>query len=272
MGPGYPPPSEPPSRPAGFDGYPPEREETGEPQPRPVLVRRSTVRPVLSYTILGLTVFVFILQYASVTVLGYDLPAELGLKDNDAILAGQIWRLITPVLLHGGILHILGNMYGVYIFGPDLEQNFGRGRFLVLYLLSGLAGNVLSFLFSPNPSLGSSTAVFGLLGAEAVFLYKNRQILGGSAQRALRNIITVALLNLIIGISPGIDNWGHVGGLLGGTAFTLLGGPLLRIEGIYPVFKLVDRRELVQVVRAGLAVFFIFASLAAAGIYLRVGM
>jgi rhomboid protease GluP len=218
---------------------------------------------------MGLTIFVFLLQMASQSILGDDLPALFGMKINSAILNGQIWRLITPVLLHGSVLHIIGNMYGLYIFGPELESTFGRARFLTLYLLSALAGNVLSFLFSPNPSLGSSTAVFGLLGAEAVFLYTNRAILGRSAQRALMNLITVALLNLVIGLAPRIDNWGHVGGLMGGTLFAFLGGPLLRIEGVYPALSLVDGRPPGQAVRAGLVVFVLIASLAAAGIYFR---
>ncbi len=263
------PPSYEPSRrpPAGYGD--PLQPESPEPQPRPVLARRPAVKPVLTYIILGLTVLVFLLQLISDTVLGVDLPAGLGMKINESILDGELWRLITPVLLHGSFIHIIGNMYGVYIFGPELERNFGRARFLALYLLSGLAGNVVSFLFSPNPSLGSSTAVFGMLGAYAVFLYHNRELLGRSAQRALANLLTIALLNLVIGLAPRIDNWGHVGGLLGGTLFAWLGGPLLKVEGIYPFLNLVDRREGGAAARAGLAVFLLFASLAAAGIYFR---
>lgn len=268
MEPNYPPTYEPPSRPPGGYGDP-QQPEISEPQPRPVLVHRPEVKPVLTYIILGLTVLVFLLQLISDTLLGVDLPAALGMKINEGILRGELWRLITPVLLHGSFIHIIGNMYGLYIFGPELERNFGRARFLALYLLSGLAGNVVSFLFSSNPSLGSSTAVFGLLGAEAVFLYHNRELLGRSAQRALGNLITIALLNLVIGLAPRIDNWGHIGGLLGGTLFAWLGGPLLKVEGVYPYFNLVDRREGGAAVRAGLAVLLIFASLAAAGIYFR---
>jgi rhomboid protease GluP len=110
--------------------------------------------------------------------LGFDVPAALGMKVNELIIHGQIWRLITPVLLHGSILHLGFNMYALYILGPGLERFYGHWRFLTLYLLAGFAGNVMSFIFSPNPSLGASTAIFGLLGAQGVFLYHNRGIYG----------------------------------------------------------------------------------------------
>lgn len=206
----------------------------------------------------------FLLQLGSQYLFqGIDYPAFLGAKINEYVLSGQLWRLITPILLHGSILHIGFNMYALYIFGPGLEHHFGHTRFLVLYLLSGFAGNVFSFLFSPAASLGSSTAIFGLLGAEGVFLYRNRKLFGDRAQRALVQIIMVAGFNLFIGLSPGIDNWGHVGGLIGGTVFAWMGGPLLELEGIYPRFRLVDQKDPGDYLRAGLAVGLLFALLAA---------
>jgi rhomboid protease GluP len=148
-----------------------------------------------------------------------------------------------------------------------LERQYGHGRFLALYFLSGFAGNVFSFLFSPAPSLGASTAIFGLLGAQGVFFYRNREVYGKIGQRALINIITVAVINLVIGLSPGIDNWGHIGGLIGGTIFAWFGGPLLRVEGIYPALRLVDQRQTGQAILAGVGDFSLFAVLAAINIY-----
>jgi len=225
--------------------------------------------PYVTYVVMGLTIVIFILQMVTQYLLGVDYPAALGMKANDLILGGQYWRLITPVLLHGSLLHIGFNMYALYIFGPGLERHFGRWRFLALYLISGFAGNVISFVFSPAYSLGSSTAIFGLLGAEGVFLYQNRELFGKNAQRALVNIIIVAVANLIIGLSPGLDNWGHVGGLLGGVSFAWLGGPLLRVEGVFPSFTFSDRREVGDVFRAAIGVGALFALVAAIAIYLR---
>jgi rhomboid protease GluP len=236
------------------------------PSPRPQGVRVSVpqTRPVVTYTLLGVSIAVYAVQYATQNFLGFDYPAALGLKVNDLIVQGQLWRLFTPMFLHGSILHIALNMYALLIFGPQLERFYGHARYLALYLVSGFAGNVASFLFSLAPSLGSSTAIFGLLGAEAVFLYSNRKIFGSSAQRSLINLIVIAVLNLVIGFSPGvgIDNWGHIGGLLGGVLFAWFGGPVLQVGGAYPDLEMVDTRSTNSVILAGLGVLLLFALLA----------
>jgi rhomboid protease GluP len=225
--------------------------------------------PLVTYALAGLIILTFLLQMGSQTLYGTDLPANLGMKINAAIVEGQYWRLFTPMLLHGSILHIAFNMYALFIFGPGLERYYGHGSFLALFLVSGFAGNVASFLFSPSPSLGSSTAIFGLLGAEGVFLYQNRELFGRSAQRALTNLVVLALINLFLGLSPGIDNWGHIGGLIGGTLFAWFGGPKLGVDGLYPEMRLVNQRQGSDTLRSGIAVFALFGALAAWGIYFR---
>lgn len=235
--------------------------------PRHASVNIPSVAPILTYTILVITIIVFLLQLASDQLLGYDLPAIMGMKINHLIAEGEFWRLITPVLLHGSIMHIGFNMYALHLFGPGLERHFGHLRFLALYLIAGFAGNVASLMFSPSPSLGSSTAIFGLLGAQGVFLYQNREVLGGVAQRALTSILLIAGINLFIGMSPGIDNWGHMGGLVGGTLFAWFAGPLLRVEGAFPRLNLVDVREHRDVILTALLVTSLFLFIAAWTIY-----
>ena len=237
--------------------------------PRQMMVRMPEARPVVTYSILVITILVFIAQELTKAVYGLDIPAALGLKVNELIAQGQLWRLFTPMFLHGGLLHIGFNMYALFLFGPGLERHFGHFRFLALYLLSGFAGNVGSLMFSSAPSLGSSTAIFGLLGAEAVFLYQNQKLLGGMARRALNNILMIAVINLAIGLSPGIDNWGHLGGLVGGTLFAWFGGPLLRVEGIAPNLAIIDEREPRNIILAGLAVALLFTVLTGVTLYLR---
>jgi rhomboid protease GluP len=254
----------PPQPPVGQNAAP-----SGQPVMRRVSLPQNP--PYISYAIMGLTILVFLLQEASLSLTGGDYPAAIGMKVNDLILQGQFWRLITPVLLHGGILHIGFNMYALYIFGPGLERHFGHWRFLALYLLGGFAGNVLSFVFSPAYSLGSSTAIFGLLGAEGVFLYQNRELFGKNARSALVNIVIIGVANLAIGVSPGIDNWGHVGGLLGGVSFAWLAGPILKVEGLYPDLKLVDQREPGEVFRAAIGVGLVFVLVVVATIYMKGG-
>ena len=228
-------------------------------------------RPIVTYVLLGVTVVIFLLQYVGINTLGGDIVAYYGLKVNDLILRGQYWRLITPMFLHGSILHLGFNMYALYLFGPGLESQYGHKRFLVLYLLGGFAGNVMSFLFSDANSLGSSTAIFGLLGAEGVFIYQNRKILGARAQRGLVQLIVLAVVNFMFGLTPGsgIDNWGHLGGLLGGTLFAWFGGPILQVEGIYPNLKLIDRRQPSEVIWAAVGVLVLFGGLAAVAIFYR---
>jgi len=241
------------------------------PQPQAVMVKMPDIKPMVTYIIMGISIFIYILQAGSEYLLGYDLPAMLGLKANELIMQGQYWRLLTPVLLHGSILHILVNMYALSRFGPNLEKVWGHWRFLGLYLIGALGGNVASFIFSAKYSLGSSTAIFGLLGAEGVFLYQNKKLFGSQAQQALANIVSVAVINLVIGLSPGIDNWGHVGGLLGGFLFSWFGGPVLHVEGVFPSIKLVDGRENETIWRAGIVVSLIFIAITAGVIYLRGG-
>jgi len=242
--------------------YPPPPGQGAGPYPQQVRVQVPEGKPLVTYTLLGISVVVFLLQLASEYLLGADYPAYLGLKVNELILQGQLWRLFTPMFLHGSFLHIILNMYALLIFGPTLERYYGHGRYILLYLVSGFTGNVLSFMFSLAPSLGSSTAIFGLLGAEAVFLYRNRQIFGSGARRALTNLITIAAINLVIGMTGGIDNWGHVGGLIGGTLFAWFGGPLLEVQGVYPDMRLDDQRSTAQALLAGLGVFVLFSLLA----------
>ncbi|MEW6094255.1 MAG: rhomboid family intramembrane serine protease [Chloroflexota bacterium] len=234
--------------------------------PQPIQVSAPIVKPYLTYVLLGLTVFVYLLQLGGQYLLGLDLVTALGFKVNDYIRQGELWRLITPVFLHGSILHIGFNMYALVIYGRGLEARFGHGRFLLLYFLSAFTGNVLSFLLTPNPSLGASTAIFGLIAAEGAFLLQNKKILGQRVNRSLMNLLYIAAINLLIGFTTtGVDNFGHIGGLLGGLAFTWFGGPRWKVEGIYPSLRLVDEREGHGAVTGTAIVLLIFIPLAALG-------
>jgi rhomboid protease GluP len=255
-------------------------EPQSHPAPRRVAVSLPQVTPNVTYVLMGIIICVYLLQAVSVLIFGIDLPAALGVKANSLIAQGQLWRLITPMFLHASpdpqnltasLLHVGFNLYALYLLGPGLERFYGHKRFLALFMLSGFAGNVMSFLFSTAPSLGASTAIFGLIGAEGVFLYQNREILGDSARQGLRNVIVIALINLFIGITPGsnIDNWGHIGGLLGGVLFGWFAGPVLKVEGVYPSLAVVDQRQPGDVLRAGFSEGLLFTLVAAATIFIR---
>jgi rhomboid protease GluP len=234
-------------------------------------VARPVYRPYVTYILIGICVVVYLLQAATSYFLHIDIPAALGVKDNNLIMQGQIWRLFTPIFLHGSIIHIGFNMYALFYIGPTLERFYGRWRYLALFILSGFGGNVISFMFSQYQSLGSSTAIFGLLGAQGVLLYQNREIFGSIARRALSQVILIAVVNLVIGLTPGIDNWGHIGGLIGGTLFAWFGGPLLQHQTLFPSNTLINVRGNREAVLAGTGVGALFFFLTIAVMILRKG-
>ena len=254
-------------------GHPPaENLEGAAPQPVRFKLRLPERKPVVVYALMALTIFVFALQYltqAGALHFGscpyfstLDLPACYGLKVNDLIIAGQWWRLITPIFLHANIIHIAFNMYALNVLGPELERHYGRFPFLALYVVSGFAGVVLSFLLTDAPSLGASTSIFGLLAAQGIFVYRNQRLFGKRARTALASIINIAVINLLIGLAPGIDDWGHVGGLLGGLIFSGLAGPKYEVVEGDAEYRLVNHTAAANAALATLAVAAIFGALA----------
>lgn len=228
----------------------------------PVSLSGFSSKPTVTYVLLGITVTVFILQMATEQLYGVDIPAYFGIKANQLIISGQWWRLLSPMFLHGSIMHLGFNMYALFLLGPGLERFYGHGRFLLLYVLAGFAGNVMSFLMTPNPSLGSSTAIFGLLAAQAVFLLQNRRYFDKQrTSQALRNIIIVAVINFAIGLSAGIDNWGHLGGFLGGALFAWLAGPQMGVVEQGSNWQMEDTRNSTNIFLGAAAVLLVFGGM-----------
>jgi len=174
-------------------------------------------------SIMALTIGTFAMQ-----LLTRQALTGLWAKVNDNIAAGQIYRLATPILLHGGLSHLFVNMYSLHSVGPLVEATFGREQFCALYLLSGVAGNVASYKFSTAAAVGASGSIFGVAGALAVYLHRHKRYLGERADWQLQQLGTTLAVNLGFGLtSRRIDNWGHIGGLLGGAAYAFLFGPNL---------------------------------------------
>ena len=132
------------------------------------------------------------------------------------VAQGDYWRLITAAFLHYGPFHLLTNMLALYWFGSLLEQRIGSGRFLMLYLVSGLAGSAGALLWSPLvPTVGASGAIFGILGAGLVLERQRDYVFGGSA-------LGIIVINLVLTFSiANISIGGHIGGLIGGAAVAL---------------------------------------------------
>lgn len=197
--------------------------------PPPVQVMRLRLpqsRPLWSYVILAANVLIFIIGQ----LVGHNLVLALGAKINQAIVAGEFWRLATAMFLHVDLVHLAFNSYALFSFGTQVEQSYGRRRFLVAYALSGLGGSALSFLLSPRPSVGASGAIFGLIGVLGAYYFIYRRQLTGGPSRLL-NIMVIVFYNVLYGLStPAIDNWAHIGGLLTGLALGWSLAPLYRLR------------------------------------------
>ncbi len=146
----------------------------------------------------------------------------LGANNIELLKHGQIYRLIIYGFLHGSIVHLISNMYCLYVIGSQVENNLEKKRFLIVYFVSMITGGLLSALFNDGISIGASGAIFGLLGALLYFGLHFRLYLS----EALRTrIIPVIVLNLIIGFAiPGIDVACHIGGLIGGFLSAMMVG------------------------------------------------
>ena len=155
---------------------------------------------------------------------GISIEASIKLGANNKVLiqSGEVYRLITYIFMHASLLHLLVNMYSLNILGTQIENYYGKVKYIIIFIISGICGGLLSALSGSNLSVGASGAIFGLLGALAYFGYHYRLYLGNVLTS---QILPILLVNLAIGFMvPGIDNFCHVGGLLGGFLAAMLVG------------------------------------------------
>ncbi|WP_123052853.1 rhomboid family intramembrane serine protease [Clostridium sp. JN-1] len=180
-------------------------------------VRKKTPMPIITYVIAALNIIAYIITaYLSNNIVDSNINVLvfLGAKVNSLISQGEYYRLITCMFLHGGIIHITLNMYALVALGPLIENIYGKSKYIIIYFISGIMSSIFSFKFSPSISIGASGAIFGLLGAALIFGIKMK---GRINKDYTFNIVSVIIVNLIIGFSmPNVDNFGHLGGLIGG--------------------------------------------------------
>lgn len=178
----------------------------------------SQKKPVLTYILIVVNVMIYWLSVIYPVLTAYCANNYVFVRE------GEAYRLLTSMFFHEDLIHLVLNMYALYILGPQVERYYGKRRFAFIYFVSGLLGSLFScvFLNEFSFSIGASGALFGLLGSIGYFTYYYRATL----QDALRNQITpVILINLALGfLVPGIDVWGHIGGLIGGLLTSMLIG------------------------------------------------
>ena len=173
--------------------------------------------PIITYILIAINIVIYIF---GVFFTNYEVFLNVFSIHGPSIRAGQYYRLLTGIFIHNGIFHILFNCYALYILGSQIESFFGKVKFTIIYLFSGLIGALFSMTFGGNyASVGASGAIFGLMGSLLYFGYYYRIYLGNVVKS---QIIPLIVTNLVIGlISPGIDNYAHIGGLLGGILITI---------------------------------------------------
>ncbi|MBB6218242.1 rhomboid protease GluP [Anaerosolibacter carboniphilus] len=164
--------------------------------------------------LLAINVLIFIYMSITGSTTDSEYLIAFGAKYNPLIAAGEYYRLFTSMFLHIGSPHLMFNSYALYMLGKDVEAIYGTFKFLIIYVLAGLFGSLGSFLFSHAVSAGASGAIFGLIGAYMYFGVRRPAIF--SARYGL-NLVSMLVINIIFGLTvPGIDNFAHLGGFLGG--------------------------------------------------------
>lgn len=179
-------------------------------------------KPIVTYILIAINILVFLLTY----ILGDNL-LYIGVNNRTLVVEfHQYYRLLTSCFLHANIFHLFFNCYALYYIGSQIESFYGKTKYLIIYLLSGIIGGLLSICIYDGFSIGASGAIFGLFGALVYFGYHYRLYLG----TALRSqIIPVIFLNLALGFMiPNIDISAHFGGLIGGILVSMACGVPLK--------------------------------------------
>lgn len=181
----------------------------------------STKKIYITKVIMGLCILCFLITIVfgglgSLADVPTNVLALLGANNINFLKSGEIWRLLSYMFLHGSLIHLLVNMYSLYLIGTQIENYYGKTKYIIIYIISGICGGLLSAvgIGANSISVGASGAIFGLLGALAYFGYHYRLYLGNVLKT---QIIPVIAINLLIGVMlTGIDNFCHIGGLVGG--------------------------------------------------------
>lgn len=180
-------------------------------------------QPIVTYIIMAICIILFILMELSGGSTNSQTLLKYGANLDVLVKNGEYYRLFTCIFLHIGIMHLLCNMYSLYIIGREVENLFGKIKYIIIFILSGIFGSIMSLAFTHNTiSAGGSGAIFGLLGALLYFGMHYRTYLGEAIKRS---IIPIIVVNLIIGFfAEGIDLAAHIGGLVGGVLVAMMVG------------------------------------------------
>lgn len=184
--------------------------------------------PPLTLLLITANCVVFVWQMTTGTLESREAIIAAGALERGHLLHGEIWRLFSAMFLHGSLEHLLGNCLALYVLGVACEQALSFAQAGLVYLCAGLCASLLSVLMQPGPSVGASGAIFGLMAAIVVFLYRYQHCFFIRDRRIGGVIAAWGLYTIGFGfLSPYIDNFAHIGGALGGGVTLLLQKPAL---------------------------------------------
>mgnify|MGYP001247231958 CR=1 FL=1 len=181
--------------------------------------------PIVS-TIVIINLLLWLMIYVLQLQIGYEIY-HLGIGHNLSVHYGEYWRILTPIFLHGGLSHVLFNSFALVLFGPALEQMLGKFRFILAYLLTGIAGNLGTYIIDPTsivPHLGASGAVYGLFGIYLYMVFFRKDLIDRGNARLIQIIFVIGLIMTFL--QPNVNIAAHIFGFLGGFAI----GPIVLIN------------------------------------------
>ncbi|HLR08985.1 MAG TPA: rhomboid family intramembrane serine protease [Bacillota bacterium] len=207
---------------------------------------RSIGEFVRFYPVVSILVIIHIVLYTIIDLLALQIGEQIyawGIGFNPLIAEGEYWRIITPMFLHAGFMHMLFNSFALVLFGPALEQMLGKFKFILAYLLVGVAGNIGTFLLDPNrmepflstPHVGASGAIYGLFGIYIYMAVFRKDLIDPASVQIVMVIFIIGMLMTFL--RPGINISAHVFGFIGGFAL----GPII-LTGAQPFSMWRNRR------------------------------
>jgi len=189
--------------------------------------------PRVALLLMVVNIAVFAWELGEGALVGQDAIIAAGALSRELVLSGEVWRLFTPMFLHGGLDHLIGNLIALYILGMACEHALGGKQMLAVYLLSGVAASLLSVALSPGPSVGASGAIFGLMAAVIAVLSRHQHRFYLRDKRIGVVLAGWGLYTIGTGLlSPYVDNAAHAGGFLGGALIALRLEPTLGAPGL----------------------------------------
>ncbi|OEL35135.1 RHOMBOID-like protein 9, chloroplastic [Dichanthelium oligosanthes] len=160
-----------------------------------------------------------------------SLPLLYGAKINNLILSGEWWRLLTPMCLHSGFLHVALGCWVLLTFGPRVCRAYGQMTFFLIYILGGICGNLTSFAHTPELTVCGTGPVFSLIGAWLVYQSQNKQVIDKDVSESMFwQAVLAAALSFLLSIFGRIDNWAHLGATISGLFFGYLTCPSMELD------------------------------------------